>query len=344
MPAMLARARTDVHEPVRGAHGVFVVLDDQHGVAQITQPGQRADQSFVIPLVQTDARLVENVHHTHQATADLRREADALCLATRKRVRAAFKRQVVQPDIHKEAEPLPDLLENRPGDHLVAHRQRLYPVIRPGCEPLRESQCLTDAQAGYLRDIPPRDRDAEALRLELRTLADGARLHGHIPLNLIAHEVRRCFRVSSLQVRKHALERGLEALSAMLHRDDLAVRAMQQDMKLVRREFPHRRTNGELVSLRHGVQHAAPVCSGVLSLPNPRHDRPLSDGQRRVRNDHLRVEYLPGAEPGALRTRAMRAVEAERAGLDLTHADPTVRTGVLLGEHHLLAANDAGND
>jgi hypothetical protein len=83
----------------------------------------------------------------------------------------------------------------------------------------------------------------------------------------------------------------------------------------------------------------------LCSVPaEPTDDRTLCDGQRRVRNDHLRVEHLPGTEPGTLWTRAVGAIEAKGSGLDLTHTDPAVRTCVLLREHHLLAADNAGDN
>ena len=58
---MLAGARTDVDEPIGGADGVLVMLDDQHGVTEITQPQEGLDQAVVVALMQTDRRLVEYV-------------------------------------------------------------------------------------------------------------------------------------------------------------------------------------------------------------------------------------------------------------------------------------------
>ena len=39
--AVLARARPHVDEPVGGAHHLLVVLDDEHGVAEVAQPLER---------------------------------------------------------------------------------------------------------------------------------------------------------------------------------------------------------------------------------------------------------------------------------------------------------------
>ena len=79
--AVLACPRADVDDPVGGADRVLVMLDNDDGVAQIPQPGQRLDQPVVVTLVQTDRRLVKNVQNTHQTRADLCGQPDALRLA-----------------------------------------------------------------------------------------------------------------------------------------------------------------------------------------------------------------------------------------------------------------------
>ena len=68
---------------------VLVVLDDEHGVAEVAQPDQRLDQAAVVALVQTDRRLVEHVQRADQTGADLAGEADALRLAAGQRAGGA---------------------------------------------------------------------------------------------------------------------------------------------------------------------------------------------------------------------------------------------------------------
>ena len=82
-----ARARPEIDDVIGGANGVLVVLDHDHGVAEIAQAAQRVEQQRVVALVQPDARLVEDVEHADQARADLRREPDALRLAARRACR-----------------------------------------------------------------------------------------------------------------------------------------------------------------------------------------------------------------------------------------------------------------
>ena len=64
--AVLARARPHVDELVGRAHHLLVVLDHEHGVAEVAQPLERADQLAVVALVEADRRLVEDVEHADE--------------------------------------------------------------------------------------------------------------------------------------------------------------------------------------------------------------------------------------------------------------------------------------
>ena len=58
LAAMLASPRTDVDNVVSHTDRVFVVLNDDHGIAEIAQPNHRFDQAMVVSLMQTDRRFV----------------------------------------------------------------------------------------------------------------------------------------------------------------------------------------------------------------------------------------------------------------------------------------------
>ena len=79
----LAGPGPQVDDEVGGADRLLVVLDDEHGVAEVAQPLQGVEEPPVVPLVQADRRLVEDVEHPHQARADLGGQPDALALAAR---------------------------------------------------------------------------------------------------------------------------------------------------------------------------------------------------------------------------------------------------------------------
>ncbi len=65
--AVYARAGANIHDIIGAAHGVLVMLDNNEGVAQIAQPAERAQELFIVPLMQTNAGLIEDIQHTHQA-------------------------------------------------------------------------------------------------------------------------------------------------------------------------------------------------------------------------------------------------------------------------------------
>ena len=110
--AVHARARAHLDDVIRRADRVLVVLDDDHGVADVAQALERGDHLDVVLGVQPDARLVEHVQHAHQPRADLRGQPDPLRLAARERGRPAVQVQIVQPDADEQLEAAADLLED----------------------------------------------------------------------------------------------------------------------------------------------------------------------------------------------------------------------------------------
>ena len=53
----------------------------QYTVAQIPQMGQRLKELVIIPLMESDAGLVQDIGHSHQAGAYLGSQTDALGLS-----------------------------------------------------------------------------------------------------------------------------------------------------------------------------------------------------------------------------------------------------------------------
>ena len=123
LPAVLAGARPEVDDVVRRRDRRLVVLDDEHGVAQVAQPLERAEEPVVVALVQADARLVQHVEHADQPRADLGRQPDALPLAAGERGRLALERQIPEADVGEELQALADLLEHPLGDRQLGRRQ-----------------------------------------------------------------------------------------------------------------------------------------------------------------------------------------------------------------------------
>ena len=143
-PPARTRAGADVEDVVGGADGVLVVLDDDHGVAQVAQAAQGGDEPVVVALVQADAGLVEHVQHARQPRADLRGEADALGLAAGKRAALAVEVEVIQPHLHEEPQTGGNLAHDLGGDLALGGGE-----FHPGDRAVG----LADGQAAELADV-----------------------------------------------------------------------------------------------------------------------------------------------------------------------------------------------
>ena len=82
---LAASLRTDVYNPVGSPHHILVMFYDNDRIAQITQFLETMDQALIVTLVQTDARLVQDIENVDQLAANLCGKADALTLTARKR-------------------------------------------------------------------------------------------------------------------------------------------------------------------------------------------------------------------------------------------------------------------
>jgi len=71
LAAVFPSTWADVDDVICGLHGLFVVFNDEHRVAQISQANQCLDQALVVTLMQTNRRLIEDIEHADQTATDL---------------------------------------------------------------------------------------------------------------------------------------------------------------------------------------------------------------------------------------------------------------------------------
>ena len=64
---VLPSPRSDIDDPVGGANGVFIMLNDDERVTEVPKLDERLNQPPVIALVEPDARLVEHVEHAGES-------------------------------------------------------------------------------------------------------------------------------------------------------------------------------------------------------------------------------------------------------------------------------------
>ena len=116
LAAVDARAGAHVHDEIRRADGLLVMLHHQKGVADVPQIPKGGKQPGVVPLVQADGRLVQDIQNAHEAGTDLGGQADALALAAGQGARPAAEGEIVQAHVPQELEPGPDLPQNGLAD------------------------------------------------------------------------------------------------------------------------------------------------------------------------------------------------------------------------------------
>ena len=123
LTAVGARTGADIHDMVRSQHGILVMLHHDQRITQIPQVLQGIQQLIVVPLMQTDAGLIQNIAYPHQTGADLRRQADSLCFAAGKACRCPGQREIIQSHVHQEAHSGADLLQDALSNEFLLRRQ-----------------------------------------------------------------------------------------------------------------------------------------------------------------------------------------------------------------------------
>ena len=197
LAAVDARAGSYVDDPICALHRLFVVLDDNEGVAEIAQTAQRREQFVVVALMQSYARLVEDVEHAHEPASYLRRQPDALRLSARQRTGRPAQRQIAQADVSQKVEARIDLFEDLIGDDRLALAElQLF-------EKLYQFDYREIAE---FPDVLAADKHGERLGFEPLAVAYVAGHVAHVPLYLHLDEVGRRLAVAAAQIGDHALE------------------------------------------------------------------------------------------------------------------------------------------
>ncbi len=152
--------------------------------------------------MQTYARLIQDVYHSHQPGAYLGSEPDPLRLAARQCGGSPVHSKIVQPHVHKEAQPGLQFLDNLSGYPLFPFTQfQLVEVLVRRFD--RERADLGDVHAinGY----------RQAFWTKPQTIARGTLSSRHVLLYFFLHELRVRFPVPCIEDIQHAIEAGVEA-------------------------------------------------------------------------------------------------------------------------------------
>ena len=322
---------TYVYDVVGGPHGVLVVLHHQQGVAQIPQALEGGDELVVVPLVQADGGLVQNIQHPHQGGADLCGQPDPLALAAGQRGGGPAEGQIPQSHGLQKAQPVPDLLQDAVGnEHLL----------------VRQLQAVDHVQLvhhGQLRegvDVHVPHRHRQGLLPQAAALAGGAGAVGHGLLQFPLGGVALGLQIPPLQIVadalkgliQHALAPGLVIFQLQL----LVSGAVEDDVPHLLRQLLPGRGQREVIFLGQGIEvHPGDAVAADI-VPAAGLDGPLQNGQILVRDHQIRVHFLLEAQARAGGAGAEGIVEGEHPWRQLLDGDTAVLAGIVLGEHQIL--------
>src|SRR5512136_56950 len=119
------------------------MFHDNDRVSQIPQPFQCSKKAQVIPLMEPDAGLIQNVKHPDQTRPDLSCQPDALRFSPGKGGSGSVQRKIIQADLYHKLQSLFNLFQNSSSNFLRSRGQ---------LQTLQEIQCLLDIEMGDFSD------------------------------------------------------------------------------------------------------------------------------------------------------------------------------------------------
>src|SRR6266852_2519523 len=340
--AGIARSWAEVDDEVGAANGVFIVFDDEHGVAEIAKLLEGAEQASVVAGVQADGRLVENVQDAAEARADLRGEADAMGFAAGERGGGTAEAEIAEADGEKKIEALGDFLERAAGDFALARGEVGKNFVDGGARGgKRERREIGDGPAGELH--------GERFGTQALAVADAAQRGRHV----LGHPLAIGIGIGFLEVALEEFEDAVEA--EPFFGEDLFAGGVR-----------HGRRGGAAVGGRPTVQDQGLHARRLFLESNlqvkavgisAKLERPLEKGRTGagaeaaveeraspVRDDARGIEIVFGAEAIACGARAIGRVEAEGARLKLRDGNAAIGASELFGEDVVPAADDGDGD
>ena len=341
--AVHARSGAYINDVVGSAHGVLIVLDDYERIAEIAQILKRFQKLLVIALVQADARLIEDIQHPRERSADLRCKPYALALAARERRRAAREAKILKSDIFEKAEARLDLFKDPVGNYMLffAQLERLDKFYRFG-----------HGHIAHARYVNAADRDGKRLLAQALSMAFRAGDLGHALFYLGAHGRALRLEIPALKVFAYTLERAREfackravfPLTLVAEVKLFALAAVKENVLHAVGQFGYGRIKRKavffgkrvIIHCRYGVRARAPAGGFYGSAV---------DAQAVIGDDEIRIDKKLHAQAVALGTCAVRRIEREHARSQLFDGYAAVGAGIVLREEYLTVfADNVGND
>ena len=295
--------RTHIDDIIGIQHHVFIVFHHDHRVAQVAQLFQRMNQPRIIPLVQTDTRLIEDIEHIHQLASDLRCQSDTLTFSARQTSRRTVQRQIIQSDFEEEIQARTDFLQDFDRDRPLLSVEFIFQSVEPFLQ-------LRNVHRGQLGNVLPGDAVMQgfliqALTFTLRTdrhldklpcplLGRSRSVHLLLHHNIFGHTLIR--KEITRRIQQFSLD--LQRLVGSVH--DLVHRFL--------RYFADRRLECQAIFLTYRFDLPEDQCILIFSQC---HDTAVIDAHRRIGHDFLHIQQIDLPQSLTLRTGALRRIERE---------------------------------
>ena len=222
--AMTARSGTDIHNPVCFPHRILVMFHNDQCISQIPQIFECCKQLIIIPLMQSDTRLIQNITYTDKPRSDLCRQTDTLCFPTGQRCSRSGKRQIFQSYIHQKSYSCTDFLQDPFPDQFLLFRQlQLTEKIM---------QCFDRHRSNFI-NIFICDRHSKRFFFQPHTTTGLTRRDTHESFIFLFDRFRSGLSVSSVDILDQTFKSNriytLSALPFVINVNLFAVCSMQQD-------------------------------------------------------------------------------------------------------------------
>ena len=141
LAAFLAATGTDIEQMIGRTDDRFLVLDNEQGVALVTQVVHHPNEPADVARMKSDARLIHHEESVNERCAKAGGEVDALHFAAAQGAGRAIEREIAHSDFAKITEPSHDF----GAQHL---RRR---VVRRNDQAVEKIARLRDRQSGKFR-------------------------------------------------------------------------------------------------------------------------------------------------------------------------------------------------
>ena len=139
---------------------------DHDGVAFVPKFLEGRDKFDVVPLVEADRGLVQDVEDVYQFGTDLRGQPDPLAFPSGKGGCGPVQGEVFQSDVQHEFYPVEEFLYNVP-------RYRPLPVIQDGVQGSKPPVKISNLHCSHLGDGFSSNLEAFCLLIQTGSVADG---------------------------------------------------------------------------------------------------------------------------------------------------------------------------